>query len=127
MPRRRIDEQTAPPPDGFEFLSPWIPSRNYDGFYMLGVTPKHGQLYRWRFIRKHETPPGHRPLVRWYLDESVAAVEPAPELAMLATAQTWDEPRVMSQPRDKLEAADVVLARWRVILNAPRGQVPPCL
>lgn len=123
--RKAADARPAPPSDGFEYLTPWIPSRNYDGFYMLGIAPKHGRMYRWRFIRKHETPPGQRPMVSWYLDESVTSVEPSEEL--LATADQWDDPRVMSRPRDRSEATAIVLKRWDAIQRAPQGQVPPCL
>lgn len=112
--------------EGFEFLSPWMPSVNIEALYCIGLSPKHGRMWRWRLRRVHDVDKGTgKPFVYWVLDESSAAVDPGPDSTLLATAQTFDEPRRLLHPRDKMAATAVVLERWRKISAAPAGSAVP--
>lgn len=109
--------------DGFEFLSPWMPSVSTEALYCIGLSPKHGRMWRWRLRRIHDVErETGKPYVYWVLDESSAAVDPGPDSKLLATAQTFDEPRRLTHPRDKLEATATVLGRWERIGASPVGE-----
>lgn len=99
-------------PDGFEFFSPWLPAKQWEGMYIIALCSNSGRMYRWRFWRKHTREPGGKPFVLWTLDESSALVDPPADAKLLAECQTFDEPRKLTTPRDKAEATAVVLKRW---------------
>lgn len=121
--KREADSAAAA---GFEFLSPWMPARDAEAFYTIGFASKHGRMWRWRLRRVHgNDPKTGKAFVTWVLDESTALVEPPVEYAIFATAQTFDEPRTLMHPRDKLAASAVVARRWHIIQTTPPGaQVP---
>lgn len=111
---------------GFEFISPWMPAKVAEGFYVLAFSAKHARMFRWRLRRVHgRDPETHRAWVVWELDESTSPVEPPIEGAIMATAELWDEPRRLVHPRDKHEASVVVAERWRKIQAAPMGGAVP--
>lgn len=110
--------------DGFEFISPWMPAKVAEGFYILALSAKHGRMWRWRFWRKHEQRQGGKPWVMWVLDESSANVKPGSDDRLLAESETFDDPRRMLSPRDKSAAGAVVLKRWQDIQASAVGKVP---
>lgn len=123
---RRTPERITPPSDGFEFISPWMPAKQAEGFYIVALSPKHGAMWRWRFHRVHGKEGGTgRPFVHWVLDESSARVDTPAEGSLLSTATLFDEPKLLTHPRDKHEATTVVLARWSKVQATPLGGKVP--